>query len=226
MVFEIDPALRKVVERGGSDLHLKAGSPPVARIDGDLRPLEGFEPLTADDTEVSMRSILTQGHLLEEFEKVGEADFSYELEGLSRFRVNAFRQRGSVSLACRAIPAQVPTIDGLGPPEAIRKLAEEPRGMVLLTGTTGSGKATTLAAMIDHINETRSRRILTLEDPIAYLHRDKSSIEDLSRWVSPRFTKHVPKIAGPSGSIVNASPSVARPDGTHCRWLVSSFGNV
>ena len=112
----------------------------------------------------------------EEFESDGEADFSYSIEGVSRFRVNAFRQRGSVSIVCRAIPYQVRTIEDLGLPEVIRTLAGEPRGIVLLTGTTGSGKSTTLAAMIDHINALWPRHIITLEDPIEYLHRDKQSI--------------------------------------------------
>ena len=114
--------------------------------------------------------------LASEFAEVGEADFSYELGGVSRFRVNAFRQRGDVSIVCRAIPFQVRTVADLGLPEVITKMAEEPRGIILLTGTTGSGKSTTLAAMIDHINSSRARHIVTLEDPIEYLHRDKRSI--------------------------------------------------
>ena len=114
--------------------------------------------------------------LASEFAEVGEADFSYELGGVSRFRVNAFRQRGEVSIVCRAIPFQVRTVADLGLPEVISKMAEEQRGIILLTGTTGSGKSTTLAAMIDHINSSRARHIVTLEDPIEYLHRDKRSI--------------------------------------------------
>ncbi|MFL5892572.1 MAG: type IV pilus twitching motility protein PilT [Solirubrobacterales bacterium] len=176
MAFDIDAALRYVVEREGSDLHIKVDAPPMARVHGALKPVEGSETLTAEDTEAALEHILTDGSLLQEFADVGEADFSYEIRGLSRFRVNAFRQRGWVSIACRAIPFQVRTIDDLGLPEVIRTLAEEPRGIVLLTGTTGSGKSTTLAAMIDHINSTRARHIVTLEDPIEYLHRDKLSI--------------------------------------------------
>ena len=113
---------------------------------------------------------------MKEFTEDGEADFAYQLEGVSRFRVNAFRQRGTISIALRAIPYNVRTIDELGLPDVVRKLADEPRGIILLTGTTGSGKSTTLAAMIDHINSTRARHIVTLEDPIEYLHRDKLSI--------------------------------------------------
>ena len=123
-----------------------------------------------------MRQILTDPRLLAEFDAEGEVDFSYAIPGLSRFRVNAFRQRGNMSIALRAIPFQVRTVDDLGLPPAIRELAEEQRGIVLLTGTTGSGKSTTLAAMVDHINSTRARHIITLEDPIEYLHRDKRSI--------------------------------------------------
>jgi twitching motility protein PilT len=176
MAFDIDAALRYVVEREGSDLHVKVASPPMARIHGALRPIDGAEPLTDEDTGAALEHILTQDRVVEEFADQREADFSYEIRGLSRFRVNAFRQRGHISIACRAIPFQVRTIDDLGLPEVIRTLAEEPRGIILLTGTTGSGKTTTLAAMIDHINSTRSRHVVTLEDPIEYLHRDKLSI--------------------------------------------------
>jgi twitching motility protein PilT len=176
MAFDIDAALRYVVDRDGSDLHVKVDSPPMARVHGALQPIDGSEPLTEHETEAALEHILADQGLLQEFATEGEADFSYELSGISRFRVNAFRQRGSVSIACRAIPFQVRTIDDLGLPEVIRKLAEEPRGIILLTGTTGSGKSTTLAAMIDHINSTRSRHVVTLEDPIEYLHRDKLSI--------------------------------------------------
>jgi twitching motility protein PilT len=140
--------------------------------------------LAEDETKRALEHILGDERLLDEFAREGEADFSYEVGGLSRFRVNAFRQRGCVSIACRAIPFQVRTIDDLGLPEVIRKLAEEPRGIILLTGTTGSGKSTTLAAMIDHINSTRSRHVVTLEDPIEYLHRDKLSI------INPREVGH------------------------------------
>jgi twitching motility protein PilT len=176
MAFDIDAAFRYVVEREGSDLHVKVASPPMARIHGALQPIEGSEALTDAETEAALEHILSDAALLQEFADEGEADFSYEIRGLSRFRVNAFRQRGSISIACRAIPFQVRTIDDLGLPDVIRKLAEEPRGIMLLTGTTGSGKSTTLAAMIDHINSTRSRHVVTLEDPIEYLHRDKLSI--------------------------------------------------
>jgi twitching motility protein PilT len=177
MAFDVDAALRYVVEREGSDLHLKVDTPPVARVHGDLWALQGAEPLTPEETNQAFEHISEQHpEIRAEFEEDGEADFSYELEGVSRFRVNAFRQRGTTSIALRAIPFQVRTIDELGLPEVVRRLAEEPRGIILLTGTTGSGKSTTLAAMIDQINSTRARHIVTLEDPIEYLHRDKLSI--------------------------------------------------
>jgi twitching motility protein PilT len=175
MAFEIDAALRYVVEREGSDLHLKAASPPMSRIHGALRPIEGSEPLTPSDTESTLQAIADERHLAE-FADQGEVDFSYEVANLARFRVSAFRQRGHVSIALRAIPYQIRTIEDLGLPEVVSRLAEEPRGIILLTGTTGSGKSTTLAAMIDQINSTKSRHVVTLEDPIEYLHRDKLSI--------------------------------------------------
>src|SRR5512132_3628573 len=175
MGFDIDSALRYMVEREGSDLHIKADSPPIARVHGDLWALQASEQLAPSDTEGALKDIASPA-ILNEFEENGEADFSYQLEGVSRFRVNAFKQRGAVSIALRAIPFQVRTIDDLGLPEVVRRLAEEPRGIILLTGTTGSGKSTTLAAMIDHINSTRRRHIVTVEDPLEFLHEDKKSI--------------------------------------------------
>ena len=172
----IEDALRWLVENEGSDLHVKVPAPPMSRIHGELAPIPGAEALGPEDTETALRQILTDERLLAEFESEGEVDFSYAIPGLSRFRVNAFRQRGNISIALRAIPFQVRTIDDLALPPAIRDLADQPRGIVLLTGTTGSGKSTTLAAMVDHINSTKARHIITLEDPIEYLHRDKRSI--------------------------------------------------
>jgi twitching motility protein PilT len=184
-MFDIDAALKHVVKKEGSDLHLKVDAPPMARIHGELGPVKaGLAPnngrkpkaLTAKDTEAALKVILTDPVKKKEFAEEGEADFSYEIKGVSRFRVNAFRQRGYISIACRAIPLAVRTIDDLGLPEVMHELADQPRGIVLLTGTTGSGKSTTLAAMIDHINSTRARHVVTLEDPIEYLHPDKQSI--------------------------------------------------
>jgi twitching motility protein PilT len=148
----------------------------MTRIHGALGPIPGYGPVTTDETEEALRTLVGALPARTEFDEEGEADFSYSIPSVSRFRVNAFRQRGSISIVCRAIPYQVRTIEDLGLPPAIRALAEERRGIILLTGTTGSGKSTTLAAMIDHINETRAEHIITLEDPIEYLHADKRSI--------------------------------------------------
>jgi len=174
-MFDIDAVLRTLVEREGSDLHLKVPSPPVLRIHGDLTPLTDHGPLTPEDTEKALRDIAS-ATAVAEFEESGEADFAHAIAGVSRFRVNAFRQRGSVSIVCRAIPYGIRSIWELGLPDVVRQLADQPRGIILVTGTTGSGKSTTLAAMIDHINSSRSRHVVTLEDPIEYLHRDKLSI--------------------------------------------------
>jgi twitching motility protein PilT len=175
-MFEIEAALRALVERGGSDLHIKVGSPAMARVEGELGPLTpGSEPLGPEQTEAAFLATAPQ-RTQDEFAAEGEADFAHAIAGVGRFRINAFRQRGSVSLACRAIPFEIRTADELGLPQAVLGLAEVSRGIVLLTGTTGSGKSTTLAAMIDHINSNRARHIVTLEDPVEYLHRDKRSI--------------------------------------------------
>ncbi len=174
-MFDIDSALRTLVEREGSDLHVKVDSPPVARMHGELIPLEGFGTLSAEDTEGAFRS-LAEARSVAEFEEAGEADFSYALEGVSRYRVNVFKQRGAVSIVCRAIPFRIRSVEDLGLPPIVTSLAEENRGIILVTGTTGSGKSTTLAAMIDHINRTKPHHIITLEDPIEYLHQDKRSI--------------------------------------------------
>jgi twitching motility protein PilT len=174
-MFDIDSALRTLVERDGSDLHVKVASPPIVRVHGELLPLEGYGRLTPEDTERAFHDI-AEVRSLTEFEEDGEADFSYSIPNLSRYRVNAFKQRGSISVVARAIPYGIKSIDELGLPQIVRRLAEEQRGIILVTGTTGSGKSTTLAAMIDHINRTRPRHVVTLEDPIEYLHRDNRSI--------------------------------------------------
>lgn len=175
-MFEIEAALRTLVERGGSDLHIKVGSPAMARVEGELGPLwADAEPLGPEQTEAAFLAIAPQ-RTQDEFAAEGEADFAHAIVGVGRFRINAFRQRGSTSLACRAIPFEIRTAEELGLPQAVLQLAEVSRGIVLLTGTTGSGKSTTLAAMIDHINSNRARHIVTLEDPVEYLHRDKRSI--------------------------------------------------
>ncbi len=174
-MFAIDTALRTLIEREGSDLHVKVGSPPIARLHGELAHLEGFGELSAEDTEKAFHDIAAVRSLTE-FEEDGEADFSYAIPDLARFRVNAFKQRGTISIVCRAIPFEIRSVEELGLPAVVTSLAEERRGIILVTGTTGSGKSTTLAAMIDHINRTRACHIVTLEDPIEYLHSDKRSI--------------------------------------------------
>ncbi|QYJ14407.1 Type IV pilus retraction ATPase PilT2 [Rubrobacter xylanophilus DSM 9941] len=174
-ISRIEVLLEEMVSLGGSDLHLKVGSPPVVRVDGLLQRVEGFRSLLPEDT-VEVLSQILPAALARDFEVEGEADFSYSVEGLGRFRVNAFRQRGSVSLAMRFVPFEVPRFEELGLPEVVGRLAREERGIVLVTGTTGSGKSTTLAAMIDLINRSEARHIVTVEDPIEFLHRDRRSI--------------------------------------------------
>jgi twitching motility protein PilT len=174
-MFDIDDALRTLVASGGSDLHLKVPSRPLMRVDGSLQVLDGKDELEPEDTEMAVRHMLKDEAKLNEFATEGEVDFAYSISGLARFRVNAFRQRGAVSIVVRAIPIAIRTISELSLPPVIRELAEEERGIVLLTGTTGSGKSTTLAAMVDHINTTRSRHVVTIEDPIEFLHTDKRS---------------------------------------------------
>jgi twitching motility protein PilT len=174
--FVIDAAMRALVAKGGSDLHLKAGAVPLLRIDGVLEPLPGAAALARTDTEAALHAILSDEAKLAEFGDEHEVDFSYEIEDVARFRVNAFRQRGTISIVARAIPHKISTIDELMLPPVIRELAEEERGIILLTGTTGSGKSTTLAAMIDHVNDTRPRHIVTIEDPIEFVHTDKRSV--------------------------------------------------
>jgi len=176
MAFDLQRSLHAVVERGGSDLHLKVPSQPLIRLQGDLTPIEGSEPLSPADTERVLREMLTASERLAEFARDGEIDFSYTVRGLARFRVNAFRQRGSISIACRVVPFEIRAAAELGLPDVVTRLAGEPRGIIVVTGTTGSGKSTTLAAMVDHINRNYARNIVTIEDPIEYLHRDQQSI--------------------------------------------------
>ena len=177
LMFDIDSALRYLVEHEGSDLHVKVPSPPMVRIHGELQPIEGRRAAAARGHRArAARDPRATRPCSRSSSATARSTSPTRSPGLSRFRVNAFRQRGSVSIACRAIPYQVRTIEELDLPPVIRTLADEPRGIVLLTGTTGSGKSTTLAAMVDHINSTRARHIITLEDPIEYLHRDKRSI--------------------------------------------------
>jgi twitching motility protein PilT len=173
-VPEIDALLRTLAERSGSDLHLKVGSPPLMRLDGVLTRADGEEPLRPDDTEAMARQIVPEDRW-EDFLRRNEADFAYGLSGVARFRVNLFRQRGSVSLVLRLVRVGSPSFDELGLPEVVRRLADEQRGLILVTGPTGSGKTTTLSAMIDHVNATRRCHIVTIEDPIEVIHPDRQA---------------------------------------------------
>ena len=171
---KLDELVSRLVRMEGSDLHLKVGVPPGIRVNGLLRPLEDYAILRPADTEEILKEILPE-KLAGEFEREGEVDFSYEVSGLGRFRTNAFRQRNAVSVAMRYIPLGAPKFEELGLPEVIRTFAFEERGIVLLTGTTGSGKSTTLASMIDLVNRSMHKHIVTIEDPIEFLHRDDRS---------------------------------------------------
>jgi twitching motility protein PilT len=175
-MFDVDAALMTVIETEASDLHLKVPAPPIVRQHGKLVPLPGHDPLRPEDTESTLFHMLTDEAKLEAFRNEREVDFSYSVPGVARFRVNAFVQRGAVSLVCRAIPFEIKTAEELMLPPVIDEIADEERGLILLTGTTGSGKSTTLAAMIDHINTNYAKHIVTIEDPVEFLHRDKNSI--------------------------------------------------
>lgn len=168
---ELDKLLTILAERDGSDLHLKSGSPPRLRVQGELGHLEGAAPIEGAELEPLAQEIMP-GRIWERFEEHFEADFAYSVSRLGRFRVNVFRQRGTVGMVFRLVRSTARDFNTLGLPEAVRKLASEQRGLVLVTGPTGSGKTTTLAAMVDHINRTRECHILTIEDPIEVLHQD------------------------------------------------------
>jgi twitching motility protein PilT len=169
--MDVTEFLKAMVERGGSDAHIKVGMPLGMRVSGKILP-HGSDPLTPPQTEAIARSLLTPEQW-KAFEASGDIDCSYSLRGVARFRVNVMRQRGSISLVLRHIPNEIPSFDALGLPEICRTLAEKPRGLVLVTGPTGSGKSTTLAAMIDLVNSREQGHILTMEDPIEFLHKDK-----------------------------------------------------
>jgi twitching motility protein PilT len=174
MPVKIDELLRVAAAFGASDLHCKAGSQPFMRIGGELRAISTAPRLTQEDT-LDMAFSMMSNRQKQRFKEVSEADIAYGVSGLGRFRANVFQQRGSVGMVLRVIPDKVRTITELGLPPVIERIAEEQRGLILVTGTTGSGKSTTLAAMIDHINTQRGGHIITIEDPIEFLHRDKKS---------------------------------------------------
>lgn len=178
--FQADPLddlgalLAKLVEVGGSDLHIKAGSKPKVRVNGDLYAVDESAPTTGEGAEKLVQAMVPE-HLVETFKNTGDADFAYSGASLGRFRVNVFRQRGTAGLVMRHVAYGVASIDDLDLPEVVRRLASEKRGLVLVTGPTGSGKSTTLAAMVDHVNRTRSCNVITIEDPIEFLHKDRKA---------------------------------------------------
>ncbi|HKI01941.1 MAG TPA: type IV pilus twitching motility protein PilT [Thermoanaerobaculia bacterium] len=173
--MNINDLLKIAVERKASDLHLKVGSHPVIRVDGDLVPLGELKRLMQEDT-IAMAFSMMNARQKQRFKEELELDVAYSVPGLGRFRCNVFQQRGAVGLVLRVIPARIQSIRELMLPPVLERICEERRGMILCTGTTGSGKSTSLAAMIDYINATRTEHIITVEDPIEFLHRDKKSI--------------------------------------------------
>ncbi len=176
-IQQLHMAMKQVMALRASDLHLKAGAPPYVRLNGELVPIPGMYALSSGDMESIVRELARMApNRLREFEQTGEADLSYEAAGIARFRVNIYRQRGDVAAALRMVSADVPRISDLHLPPIIEQLAHIPRGLILLTGATGSGKSTTLAAMIDYMNERYARHIVTIEDPIEVVHTDKKSM--------------------------------------------------
>jgi twitching motility protein PilT len=174
MALKIDDLLRVACSQNASDLHLKVGAFPVMRIGGELHPVENAPRLKPEDT-LDMAFSIMSNRQKQRFKEVSEVDIGYGVSGLGRFRANIFQQRGTVSIVLRVIPDHNKSVAQLGLPPVIDKIAEERRGLILVTGATGSGKSTTLASMIDCINSTRSGHIVTIEDPIEFLHRDKQS---------------------------------------------------
>jgi twitching motility protein PilT len=173
--MHVNDLLKIAVDAGASDLHLKVGSYPMMRLRGALVPAAEDKRLDHEDV-VAMSAAVMSTAQRQKFKDAQEVDLAYSVPGLGRFRCNVFQQRGTVGLVLRVIPMQIRTIEQLGLPPVLSKIAEEERGLVLVTGTTGSGKSTTLAAMIDHINRTRCAHVMTVEDPIEFLHRDSQSI--------------------------------------------------
>jgi twitching motility protein PilT len=171
--MDLNALLQSAVERGASDIHLKLGRPPIVRRDGDVAPMEGWPELGENDLTAALETVAGYAPAkLASFHATGELDIAYTGEGLPRMRVNGFRQRGAISFAFRVIPTRVPTFADLGMPPGVARLAENHRGLVLVTGASGAGKTTTLAAMLDHINRTRRQHVVTVEDPIEVLHED------------------------------------------------------
>jgi len=174
---ELVPLLEQVVAAGASDVHFKLGQPPVVRLDGELEPLVDHQPLGEGDLDDVLETITAiSPRRRESFEETGDLDIAFSHPTLPRFRVNGFRQRGAISFAFRVIPSEIPSFEQLHLPSGVKRLASEHRGLILVTGATGSGKTTTLGAMLDHINRTRRQHIVTIEDPIEILHADRGCI--------------------------------------------------
>ncbi|HDK17649.1 MAG TPA: type IV pili twitching motility protein PilT, partial [Nitrospirae bacterium] len=171
----IDALLKKVVDLRASDLHVKAGSYPIVRIDGTISVLKDEKQFNPEETAYIAFSLMNE-YQKEQFRKNHDIDIAHGVAGIGRFRCNCFVQRGSIGIVFRVIPTNVSEIEELHLPVVLKKIAMEPRGLILVTGTTGSGKSTTLASMIDYINSRKTHNIITIEDPIEYLHRDKKSI--------------------------------------------------
>ena len=174
--LSLEYILELAYEKNASDIHLTAGKPVVLRIDGELVEIDGPKVMPKDTEEFALPLFQDNPRLMEEFNKNGEIDFSFSLEGKSRFRVNVFHQRGSIAVAMRLLPFRIPTPEELGLPESVKELCQLKRGLVLVTGATGAGKSTTLASLIDLINKNYKKHIITLEDPIEYLHRHNNSV--------------------------------------------------
>jgi twitching motility protein PilT len=174
-VLKIEGLLEHVVKQDGSDLHLTVGVPPMIRVDGALKPIPNIPPLTEAEVEKLVFSVVDEIQK-EILEKDMEVDFSFAFGDVARFRANAYHQKGNLGLALRLIPTKIRTLEELGMPQVVNNFAELPRGLVLVTGPTGSGKSTTLAAMIARINDTRADHIITIEDPIEYTHAHKKSV--------------------------------------------------
>lgn len=184
----LDDILRMAVERKASDIHITVGLPPMVRLDGELVPLP-YETVTPDHSKRLVYDTLTTEHL-QKFEQSHELDFGYSVKGLARFRFNVYMQRNSVAGALRMIPTRIPSFDELRLPNTIREMAKRSSGLILVTGPTGSGKSTTIAAMIDDINEHRTSHIMTIEDPIEYLHSHKKCMVNQREMHSDTFTFH------------------------------------
>lgn len=173
--YTIDDLLKRLVTDGGSDLHLSNKSQPRYRVDGSLKPMSDTSPVTDEWLDKQFKKI-APARLYEEFEMLHEADFSHSIDGYGRFRVNMFKQRGTLGAVFRTIPSRIKSLEELGSPYVLKELVKQPKGLILVTGPTGSGKSTTLAAMINEINETRDEHIMTIEDPIEFVHDNKKSL--------------------------------------------------